>query len=140
MDVLMADWAMCSFCAALVKPSELATSRNTLNCFRSMPYLLAISKGDKYHLNYIFAIWLEGKYIEEICVRKKMPIYFDCNATTPVEPSVAAVVKRFLEKDFGNPASPIHDYGVFARVAVDHARRLVGRVVNARPDEVIFTS
>lgn len=69
-----------------------------------------------------------------------MPTYFDCNATTPIEPSVAAVVKRFLEKDFGNPASPIHDYGVFARTAVDHARRLVGRVVNARPDEVIFTS
>jgi cysteine desulfurase len=69
-----------------------------------------------------------------------MPIYLDCNSTTPVEPTVAAVVKRFLEKDFGNPASPIHDYGVFARTAADHARGLVARVVNVRPDEVIFTS
>ncbi len=69
-----------------------------------------------------------------------MPVYLDCNSTTPVEPSVAAVVKRFLEKDFGNPASPIHDYGVFARTAADHARGLVARVVSARPDEVIFTS
>lgn len=69
-----------------------------------------------------------------------MAVYLDCNATTPVEPSVAALVMRFLEKDFGNPASPIHDYGLFARAAVEHARMLVGKVVEARPDEVIFTS
>jgi cysteine desulfurase len=69
-----------------------------------------------------------------------MAVYLDCNATTPVEPSVATLVARFLEKDFGNAASPIHDYGLFARAAVEHARMLVGKVVAARPDEVIFTS
>lgn len=69
-----------------------------------------------------------------------MAIYLDCNATTPVEPSVAAVVMRFLEKDFGNAASPLHDHGVFALAAVEHARGLVAEVVKARRDEVIFTS
>lgn len=69
-----------------------------------------------------------------------MAIYLDCNATTPLEPSVASLVMRFLEKNFGNAASPIHDYGLFARTAVEHARMLVGKVVGARPDEVIFTS
>lgn len=69
-----------------------------------------------------------------------MAIYLDCNATTPVEPSVVAVITRFLEKDFGNAASPIHDYGVFALTAVEHARGLVAEVVKARRDEVIFTS
>ena len=69
-----------------------------------------------------------------------MAIYLDCNATTPVEPSVASVVMRFLEKDFGNAASPIHDYGVFALAAVEHARGQVAEVVKARRDEVIFTS
>jgi cysteine desulfurase len=69
-----------------------------------------------------------------------MAIYLDCNATTPVEPSVAAVVMRFLEKDFGNAASPIHDYGGFARAAVEHARGLVAKLVAARRNEVIFTS
>lgn len=69
-----------------------------------------------------------------------MAIYLDCNATTPVEPSVAAIVMRFLEKDFGNAASPIHDYGVFALAAVEHARGQVAEVVRARRDEVIFTS
>lgn len=69
-----------------------------------------------------------------------MTIYMDCNATTPVEPSVASVVMRFLEKDYGNAASPIHDYGVFALAAVEHARGQVAEVVKARRDEVIFTS
>lgn len=69
-----------------------------------------------------------------------MAVYLDCNATTPVEPSVVAVMMRFFEMDFGNAASPIHDYGLFARTAVEHARMLVGKVVGARPDEVIFTS
>jgi cysteine desulfurase len=69
-----------------------------------------------------------------------MAVYLDCNATTPVESSVAALAARFLEKDFGNPASPIHDYGLFARAAVEHARAQVAKVVAARPDEVIFTS
>ena len=69
-----------------------------------------------------------------------MAIYLDCNATTPVEPSVASLVMRFLEKDFGNAASPIHDYGVFALAAVEHARGQVSEVVKARRDEVIFTS
>ncbi|NJD90705.1 MAG: aminotransferase class V-fold PLP-dependent enzyme, partial [Geobacter sp.] len=69
-----------------------------------------------------------------------MAIYLDCNATTPVEPSVASVVLRFLEKDYGNAASPIHDYGVFALTAVEHARGQVADVVRARRDEVIFTS
>ncbi|KIH77234.1 cysteine desulfurase [Geoalkalibacter ferrihydriticus] len=69
-----------------------------------------------------------------------MAIYLDCNATTPVEPSVTAIVTRFVERDFGNAASPIHDYGVFALTAVEHARRQVAQVVDARPDEVLFTS
>lgn len=69
-----------------------------------------------------------------------MTVYLDCNATTPVEPSVAALVMRFMKRDIGNAASPIHDYGLFARAAVEHARMLVGKVVGARPDEVIFTS
>ena len=69
-----------------------------------------------------------------------MAIYLDCNSTTPVEPSVASVVMRFLEKDFGNAASPIHDYGAFALAAVEHARGQVAEVIKARRDEVIFTS
>jgi cysteine desulfurase len=69
-----------------------------------------------------------------------MPIYLDCNATTPIEPAVLEVVVRFLERDFGNAASPIHEYGTFARMAVDHARAQVAEVVKGRREEIIFTS
>ena len=67
-------------------------------------------------------------------------VYLDCNATTPMEPAVAEVVRRFMEKDYGNPASPLHDFGTFARMAVEKARGEVAEVVAARRDEVIFTS
>jgi cysteine desulfurase len=69
-----------------------------------------------------------------------MPVYLDCNATTPIEPAVQEVVARFLARDFGNAASPIHEYGTFARMAVDHARAQVAEVVRARREEIIFTS
>ena len=67
-------------------------------------------------------------------------VYLDCNATTPLEPSVAEVVRRFMERDYGNPASPVHDFGTFARMAVEKARGEVAEVVGARRDEVLFTS
>ncbi|WP_415238021.1 aminotransferase class V-fold PLP-dependent enzyme [Seleniivibrio woodruffii] len=69
-----------------------------------------------------------------------IPVYLDCSATTPVEPSVAAVAAKFTEKDYGNAASPVHDYGLFARTAADHARKLVGQPAGAGADSVVFTS
>ncbi len=69
-----------------------------------------------------------------------MSVYLDCNATTPIEPTVLDVVVRFMERDFGNAASPIHEYGTFARMAVEHARGQISQVVGAWRDEVIFTS
>ena len=32
----------------------------------------------------------------------RRPAYLDCNATTPVDPGVARVVRHFLEEEFGN--------------------------------------
>lgn len=69
-----------------------------------------------------------------------MAVYLDCNATTPQEPAVTALVQRFMEQHYGNAASPIHDFGEFARMSVDHARGQIAAVVAARRDEVILTS
>lgn len=69
-----------------------------------------------------------------------MSIYLDCASTTPVEPSVTEVMCRFFEREYGNAASPIHEYGTFARMAVDHARGQIAKLVEARRDDVIFTS
>ena len=69
-----------------------------------------------------------------------MPTYLDCNATTPLDPAVRAVVLRFLDEDYGNEGSRTHEYGARAKQAVQRARDQVAAVVGARRDEVIFTS
>ena len=68
------------------------------------------------------------------------PIYLDCNATTPLEPSVAEVAKEYLEEEFGNSGSRTHEYGAKAKSAVARARAAVADLMGADDDEVIFTS
>lgn len=68
------------------------------------------------------------------------PIYLDCNATTPLEPAVRDVLLRFLTEDFGNEGSRTHEYGSRAKQAVQKARDQVAAVVEAKRDEVLFTS
>lgn len=68
------------------------------------------------------------------------PVYLDCNATTPLEPSVAKTMERFWLEEFGNAGSRTHGYGAQAKQAVEKARDQVASVAHARRDEVIFTS
>jgi cysteine desulfurase len=69
-----------------------------------------------------------------------MSTYLDCNATTPIEPSVRDLILRFMSEDFGNAGSRTHDFGARAKQAVERARDQVASVVAAKRDEVIFTS
>src|SRR5262245_31980761 len=69
-----------------------------------------------------------------------MTIYLDCNATTPIDPQVLDVVRRYMEVDFGNAGSRTHEYGIRAKQAVERAREHVAAVVDAKSEEVIFTS
>lgn len=68
------------------------------------------------------------------------PAYLDCNATTPLEPEVRDVLLHYLTEEFGNEGSRTHEYGARAKQAVQKARDQVAAVVNAKRDEVIFTS
>ena len=68
------------------------------------------------------------------------PVYLDCNATTPMEPAVAEVVRRFFEQEFGNEGSRTHTFGARAREAVQKAREQIAFLVEAKPEEVVFTS
>jgi len=68
------------------------------------------------------------------------PVYFDCNATTPIEPRVFEVMKHFLLEEYGNASSRTHEMGQRAKKAVNKAREQIAQVVNATSDEVIFTS
>ena len=67
------------------------------------------------------------------------PVYFDHNATTPLEPAVLEAMMPWLSLQFGN-ASSRHEYGRAARRAIDEARASVAAAVGAHATEVVFTS
>jgi cysteine desulfurase len=67
------------------------------------------------------------------------PIYFDYNASTPVDPAVAAAMRPLLEQAFGNPSSG-HWASTPAKAALERARRQVAALIGAAPDEIVFTS
>ncbi|HEX3800031.1 MAG TPA: cysteine desulfurase family protein [Verrucomicrobiae bacterium] len=66
-------------------------------------------------------------------------IYFDYNATTPLDAGVRAAMLPFLEGIFGNPSS-VHHVGRRARALLDDARDRTARVLGAKPSEIVFTS
>lgn len=66
-------------------------------------------------------------------------IYLDNSATTKPDPAVIEAMLPWLTEKFGN-ASSIHYFGQEARGAVDKARHRAAELINARPNEVVFTS
>ena len=66
-------------------------------------------------------------------------VYFDHNATTPLDERVLAAMLPFLKDQHGN-ASSRHEFGTVARKAVDDAREQVAALVGVQPVQVIFTS
>jgi len=68
------------------------------------------------------------------------PVYLDCNASTPLDPVVQEAVVRYLIGEYGNAGSRTHGYGVRASRTVLEARELVASVVEAKREDVIFTS
>jgi cysteine desulfurase len=68
-----------------------------------------------------------------------MRIYFDHNATTPVDPAVVEAVTRTTADEFGN-ASSVHHFGQRAKAVLDEARSAVADLIGAEPSELAFTS
>ncbi|HVD02143.1 MAG TPA: cysteine desulfurase family protein [Candidatus Dormibacteraeota bacterium] len=66
-------------------------------------------------------------------------IYLDYNASTPIDPRVAAVMRPLLDGPYANP-SATHAGGRAAREIVDQARTQVASLLGCASDEVIFTS
>ena len=66
-------------------------------------------------------------------------IYFDYNATTPLDPAVREAMLPFLGDVWGNPSS-IHHVGRKARALLDDARDRAANFLSAKPSEIIFTS
>ncbi len=66
-------------------------------------------------------------------------VYFDYNATTPLDADVRAAMLPFLNEFWGNPSS-VHHIGRKARALLDDARDRAAKFLGAKPSEIIFTS
>jgi cysteine desulfurase len=66
-------------------------------------------------------------------------VYFDYNATTPLDADARAAMLPYLDSIFGNPSS-VHHVGQRARAALDDARDRVSTVLKSKPSEIVFTS
>ncbi len=69
----------------------------------------------------------------------KERIYLDNAATTPLDAEVLAAMMPYLTTHYGNPSS-IYSYGRESRLAIENARKLVAKLLNAHPSEIFFTS
>lgn len=66
-------------------------------------------------------------------------IYFDHAATTPVDERVLQKMLPYFSEKFGNPNSQ-HFFGREAVSAVDEARDEIAKILNAKANEIYFTS
>lgn len=66
-------------------------------------------------------------------------VYLDHSATTPVRPEVLAAMLPYFANKFGN-ASSVHRWGYEARQAINDAREKVASLIEASPNEILFTS
>ena len=66
-------------------------------------------------------------------------IYLDYNASTPIDPAVAAAMMPFIENHYGNPSSG-HWAATSAKACLEAARAQVAALLGCHHDEIIFTS
>lgn len=66
-------------------------------------------------------------------------IYLDNASGTPLHPKVVEAMMPFLKEGFGNPSN-LHQFGRITSDAIQASRGQVATLINAKPNEIIFTS
>jgi len=69
----------------------------------------------------------------------KIKAYLDNGATTKVDERVIESMLPFFREKYGN-ASSIHSLGTESSKALENARNIIAKAINAKPEEIIFTS
>src|SRR5256885_1257610 len=77
--------------------------------------------------------------LHESFAAMKNAIYLDNNATTPMLPQVWEAMRPYVWDCPGNPSSS-HQFGRQARRALEDARERLASLLDAHPDEILFTS
>jgi len=68
-----------------------------------------------------------------------IPIYFDYNATTPLDSEVLDGMLPYLQNHFGNPSST-YSMGYHAKEAIELARQDIANLIGAENGHIFFTS
>lgn len=66
-------------------------------------------------------------------------IYVDNNATTQVNAEVLEEMLPYFRENYGNPSS-MHTFGGNVAAEISKARERVAALINAEPEEIVFTS
>jgi len=66
-------------------------------------------------------------------------MYFDNAATTKVDDNVASEMQKYFLEEYGN-ASSVHTLGREAKIAIEKARDVIASSINAKSEEIFFTS
>jgi cysteine desulfurase len=66
-------------------------------------------------------------------------IYLDNGATTVVDQKVIEAMEPFFDQKYGN-ASSSHHLGQEAKIAMEDSRNIIAKSINAKPEEIFFTS
>ncbi len=69
----------------------------------------------------------------------KGAIFLDNASTTAMRKETLDAMTPYFLEDYGNPSS-IHSMGRTPRDACNHVREIIGRIINAAPEEIYFTS
>jgi len=70
-----------------------------------------------------------------------MRTYLDFASTTPMASEVIEKMHAVMSEDsFGNPSSLDHEFGLAANKIVETSRAEVAALINANPDEILWTS
>lgn len=66
-------------------------------------------------------------------------VYLDYQSAKPVDPRVISKMLPYFNEQFGNPSS-LHGTGDSATNILEESREFVAKFINAKPNEIIFTS
>ncbi len=66
-------------------------------------------------------------------------VYLDYQSAKPVDPRVISKILPYFNEQFGNPSS-LHGTGDSATNILEESREIVAKFINAKPNEIIFTS